>query len=291
MTHDSTNFNLSLNAELDEFDPLEDFAEDDGEEGRADEFVATVSTAEEALEHEAAGVVQPAIADERPAEERIDDLLTAMAPRRKVLLSILSACAEAQPVSQVNKLVDELQENNFSVYSAANLCTLLEKAGALERITADGEPAEDVELEPQVVVVDGVEYLEAVEPVETFWLATDAGRAAVEADKPLERLRALFEKDAAYQVIYKRILTLCAAEGGAKTPDINDAVDKDPLVQKPRFYAPHFVDKLEKCDALAWKKSWVTTDIGQAGLDMLADVVDEAAPAADETPATADEKE
>lgn len=304
MTHDSTKFNLSLAADVDEFDPLEDCADDENE-GHADEFVATVSPAEQALERETAAdgaaVAVPA-ADERPAEERIADLLKAMAPRRKVLLSILAKCNEAQPVAEVNALVDELQQNNFSVYSAANLCTLLEKAGALERITADGQPADDVELEPQVVVVDGVEYLEASEPVEICWATTDAGRAAVEADKPLERLRDLLDQDAAYQVIYKRILTMCAAEGGAKTPAINDAVDKDPLVQKPRFYAPHFIDKLEKCDALAWQKTWVTTDIGRAGLELLADVVDDAALAAEAasaadaepaaaSPASADEKE
>ena len=117
----------------------------------------------------------------------------------------------------------------------------------------------------------------------------EPGRAALEADKPLERLRALLDEDAAYAPIYQRILRLCAADGGTTTPTINNAVDHDPLVQKPRFYAPHFVDRLEKCDALAWRKAWCITDIGRAGLDMLADVVDENAPATQpETPATPD---
>lgn len=121
-------------------------------------------------------------------------------------------------------------------------------------------------------------------------------RRALEADKPLERLRALLDEDAAYAPIYQRILRLCAADGGTTTPTINNAVDHDPLVQKPRFYAPHFVDRLEKCDALAWRKAWCITDIGRAGLDMLADVVDEGAPAAaqpetPEVPAPAASKE
>ena len=218
-------------------------------------------------------------------------LLTAILTIRRVrgalLLGILAACAEPQPASAVNARVDELQENNFSVYSAANLCSLLEKAGAIERVTAEGEPAEDIEVEPQTVVVDGVEYLEAREPVEIYWRITEPGRTALEADKPLERLRALLDEDAAYAPIYQRILRLCTADGGATTPAINNAVDHDPLVQKPRFYAPHFVDRLEKCDALAWKKAWCITDIGRAGLDMLADVIDENAPATQsETPAT-----
>lgn len=288
MTHDSTKFNLSPSDELDEFDPLADGADDEDADA-ADGLAATPGSAEGALAH-ASDNGRPAPADERPAEERTADLLASMAPRRKVLLSILAHCSEPRPVAQVNALVDELQQNNFSVYSAANLCALLEKAGALERVTADGQPADNVESEPRVVVVDGVEYLEAGDPVEVCWLATDAGRAAVEADKPLERLRDLLDHDAAYLPIYKRILALCAAEGGAKTPDINAAVDNDPLVQKPRFYAPHFVDKLEKCDALAWQKAWVVTEVGRAGLEMLADVVDESADD-EKTPATADEKE
>ena len=222
MTHDSTNLNLAHHAETDEA-------------------------------HEAASRV-----DERPADERTDELLTTMAPRRAVLLAILAQCREAQAVAAVNAHVDELQKHNFSVYSAANLCTLLERAGALERVTADGEPAEQVDLEPQTVVVDGVEYLEAREP--------------------LERLRELLEQDAAYEDIYARILTLCAAEGGATTSSINDAVDHDPLVQQPRLYGPRFVDRLEKCGALIWQSTWVTTEVGRAALAWLA-------------PATADEQE
>lgn len=48
-------------------------------------------------------------------------------------------------------------------------------------------------------------------------------------------------------------------------------------MQKPRLYAPHFVDKLEQCDALEWRKAWFTTETGKQGLEMLADVVDESA--------------
>ncbi len=273
MNQKSTDFNLSLEPDLDEFDPLEDLEpEDDAENGQSGEFEAAVARADDApAEPDAAA---PAT-DQRTADERTADLLKAMAPRRTVLLGILSSCAEPQPVANVNALVDRLQENNFSVYTAANLCSLLEKAGALERVTADGTPADDVEAEPQVVVVDGVEYLEAAEPAEVFWVATDTGTAAVEADKPLDRLRELFEDDAVYRPIYKRVLTLCATEGGANTKALGEAVDKDPLVQKPRFYAARFIDRLEKCDALAWQKTWVTTEIGKAGLDMLADVADD----------------
>ncbi len=270
MSSDST-FDLTLDSELDEFDPLADVGEDDEENESAD--IAPVGSATDEP------VAAPAVAvDTRTPQERIDDLFKSMAPRRKVLLGILACCSgDPQPVAEVNAEVDRLQEDNFSVYSAANLCSLLEGAGAIERITADGAPADEVETEPKTVVVDGVEYLEAAEPVQIYWRITEAGQAKLDADNPVERLRALLDEDAAYAVIYQRILTLCSADGGATTPSINSAVDDDPLVQKPRLYAPHFVDKLEKCDALEWRKAWFTTEVGLEGLSMLADVVDETA--------------
>ena len=266
---DST-FDLSFDSELDEFDPLEDTSEDENDDEGGDYTAISSATDAPAQQSEAK-------TDDRTPAERIDDLFKSMAPRRKVLLGILSFVQEPQTAEAVNAHVDELQQDNFSVYTAANLCNLLERAGAIERITADGQPADDTENEPKTVVVDGVEYLEAAEPVEVFWRITEPGQAKLDSDKPTERLRALLEEDAAYAVIYKRILTLCAAENGAATPVINGKVDNDPLVQKPRLYAPHFVDKLEQCDALEWRKAWFTTETGKQGLEMLADVVDESA--------------
>lgn len=235
---DST-FDLSFESELDEFDPLEDTGADDDDSEGGDYTAISSATDAPAQQSEAK-------TDDRTPAERIDDLFKSMAPRRKVLLGILSFVQEPQSAETVNAHVDKLQQDNFSVYTAANLCNLLERAGATE-------------------------------PVEVFWRITEPGQAKLDSDKPIERLRALLEEDAAYAVIYKRILTLCAAENGATTPTINGKVDNDPLVQKPRLYAPHFVDKLEQCDALEWRKAWFTTETGKQGLEMLADVVDESA--------------
>ena len=271
MSSDST-FDLSLGTDYDDFDPLEDTEDDEDVEGAE---YTSMSAAADATGQQAAPQVQTA--DARTPQERIDDLFKSMEPRRKVLLGILASVSDGRkPVSEVNAEVDRLQEDNFSVYSAANLCTLLEKAGAIERVTADGQPADEVETEPKTVVVDGVEYLEAAEPVEIFWQITEAGQEKLASDKPIDRLHDLLAKDEQYAVIYKRILTLCSAEDGASTPSINSAVDDDPLVQKPRLYAPHFVDLLEKCDALEWRKAWYTTEIGRQGLAALAGVADEA---------------
>ena len=153
---DST-FDLSFDSELDEFDPLEDTGADDDENEGGDYTAISSATDAPAQQLEAES-------DNRTPAERIDDLFKSMAPRRKVLLGILSFVQEPQTAEAVNAHVDELQQDNFSVYTAANLCNLLERAGAIERITADGQPADDTENDPKTVVVDGVEYLEAAEP-------------------------------------------------------------------------------------------------------------------------------
>lgn len=272
MTQDSTHYTLTLEPDFDEFDPLEDSEEiEEPVEGAEDIVAAAHATDAFALDDTAAAPV----IDNRPAEERIAELFSEMAPRRKVLLGILSYCREAQPVAEVNEHINHLQENNFSVYTAADLCSLLERAGALDRLTADGRPAEEAIAEPETVVIDGVEYLQAAEPAVLYWRTTNAGLEAVEADKPLERLHELLESDSTYLPIYRTVLSLCAAEGGAAMDDINEALNDDPLLQEPRLFASHFVDGLEACDAIAWNKTWKTTDIGTTGLALLSNVADE----------------
>ena len=264
-------FDFSFESDSDEFDPFEEVEEEaEEEDGSYEAGSPAVTTAAEALEASGEKPVVPV--DNRTAEERTADLLTSMNSQRKTLLNILSFCIEKQTVTDVNNLVEKLKEYNYSVYSAADLCTLLEKAGALERVTAEGEDATEVKAEPKTVVVDGVEYLEAAEAPETFWLTTSAGQAALDADKPLERMHELLESDATYASIYERVLSLCSAEGGANTKDLGNEIDDDPMLQKPRYYATRFVDRLEKCDALEWKGAWCITDIGKQALDFIATI-------------------
>jgi hypothetical protein len=263
----------------DEFDPLGDTDPDPTDEDY-EESVDYVGTPELVLELTRQQPASVKATDTPLAEVRIADLFASMVPRRKVLLGILGFCQTPQPVAAVGAEVDRLQENDFSVYRAANLCALLEKAGAIRRVTEDGDDLTQVKVEPRVVEVDGIEYLEPGTPPEACWLDTDEGRAALAADKPLERLTELFAADAQYLPIYKRVLMLCAQEGGQTVKDLGTAVDSDPLVQKPRLYAPRFIDRLEKCDAVTWAKTWVTTDIGAEGLAMLDDVADDYLPPA-----------
>lgn len=125
--------------------------------------------------------------------------------------------------------------------------------------------------------------LAAGEPAIACWRATPDGLAAARADDPVARIAALFEDDGLYLPLYKCILTLCAREGGARTPALGAAVNGHPLVQRPRLFATYFIDRLEKAGALAWRGTWVATEAGIEGLGLLDGVEDiELAPGIDD---------
>ena len=96
---DST-FDLSFESELDEFDPLEDTGADDDDSEGGDYTAISSATDAPAQQSEAK-------TDDRTPAERIDDLFKSMAPRRKVLLGILSFVQEPQTAEAVNAHVDK----------------------------------------------------------------------------------------------------------------------------------------------------------------------------------------
>ncbi len=273
---DKAPFDFSLDTQDEDFDPLADPDQDEVEEALFGEEPYTAPTpAEPPASDQAEETEEPEPEDDRTPQERTRDLLETMAPRRKTLLGTLAFCEEPQPVEDVNDHIDELQKGNASVYTPIILCSMLEDAGALERVTADGTPIGEEEVEPRTVVVDGVEYLEANDPAETYWQTSEAGHEILEEDRPLERMEALLEENEQYATIYERILKLCNTPEGVTIKTIDDEVDHDPLVQNPRLFAPHFVDQLEGCDALVWnEKTWCITDIGRSALDRLADAAE-----------------
>ncbi len=201
--------------------------------------------------------------DERPAEVRTAELFNRMKTRRKVLLSILDMCREPALVEDVNAYADKLQANFRSVFDGPAMCNLLERSGALEKV---GE-AEDQK--PEVVVVNGVECMQPAERVVVRYKTTPTGQAQLDADKPMERLNAVFDRDDIYKPIYLRILKACAEEGGKSAKQLGDLVDSDPLLQEPRYWAAHFFNILGECDALSWAHNWFTTELGYKAIEQL----------------------
>ena len=220
-------------------------------------------------------------ADTRTAEERIDDLFSKMGPQRRILIAVLSVCGKRVPFDEVDRVVGKMQQFNASVYSTSNFCAMLEAAGALKHVVEDGTPYRDFVNEPEFVVVDGLEFLKPRPAPKSFWEATDEGTARVAAHDPYAQLAEIYGEFPHTLPIYKRVLSMLAeSPDGVELPEIAAVVDDDPLVQKPRFYAGHFLERLERADAVEWRGAWCITDVGRASLKQMDDVADPGLPGA-----------
>lgn len=259
---------------FEEYDPLENPIEEDDDEDESpvdsagDSYLQPEYSPDTASNLTTTPTTAPTPLQETlPPEARIAKLMQDMGLRSSTLRKLIAYCEEARSAAEVNAKADALQENAYSVFSAANLCALLENAGAIKRITKDGMPYELAVIEPHTVVDEnGIEYLEASDAPDVYWISTEAGMEALKADKPNERTKALLLEDADYLPVYKRILELGTAEGGASMADIAAAIDKEPLLKDRKYTASHFVELLEGAGAMEWLRPWFTTQAGLAAL-------------------------
>ena len=214
---------------------------------------------------------------DKPADERIEDLFRSMASRRRVLLGILRCLDEPKRSDVLDEQVKELQECDFSVYNGYEYSTLLARAGAIRKVEEDGSDFdEESEQAPDIVEVDGALFYKPTDGKQVFWVVSDEGRAYLEKDDPAGRLQEVLEVESLYKPIYLRLLEYCDVEEGRSVDELNAIVNDDPLVQSPRKHCSHFTKKLEDCDALVWKKTWRTTDLGREAAAKLRAELDEA---------------
>ena len=287
MPQDTSTFTLDFDVDELGYDPLADTPDDED----IDDFPAAspgvqmasdTDVADAAALHVAAAPLaesrknKPVRVDTRPAKERIESLFKEMAQRRRILLGLMNYVREQRSAESLVDEVERLQRYDASVYTSANFAVMLERAGAIKKLNADGTDFDpDIEQEPDIVEIDGVEYLKPTDGRRIYWILTPEGLEFLDADRPIDRLNALFDRETVYLPIYKRVLLMCCDEGGHTMPEISKRVDKDPLVQDPRYYGNNFINKLEKCDAVVWEDCWKTTSVGREGLERLADVVDD----------------
>lgn len=213
----------------------------------------------------------------RPALDRTRELFGQMRPHRATLLGILEMAGCPVSTAEVRARMEGSGRAKFSVYTPSNFCTMLEVAGALDRVTAEGAPYDETKPEPAVVEIDGVAYYEPTEPPCVYWKTTEAGATLLAEDDPAERIARLFEREEAYLPVYKRVLSLALPAEGTSMGLMSVAVDTDPFVaENRRFYVQHFVESLERAGAFAWENgAWHTTEAGRGALEgPLADVVD-----------------
>ncbi len=217
-------------------------------------------------------------ADDDPAQA-VDLLIKNMSWQRVCLMEILRLCSEPTTVADVKQKVDEVQEWYPMVFTAFDLCNLLEETGGIECVNEDGSPYDKSHMEPTITTDEktGARYYQANEPDDMYWHTTDTGQRIVDDDDPVGRAQECFDEDPDLMPIYKRVLTMCAGDG-CQITDLDDAVKNDPLCQDPLVLAPFFVDRLERCDAIEWKNVWQRTEIGDQVLALLDDVEDDYKP-------------
>ncbi len=187
--------------------------------------------------------------------------------RRPILLSIINLCRDGAHASAVSELVTELQKDNRSVYAPMTLCRMLERAGALElempQVSVEHEDA-----------VENVEYLEITERIDPVWRATaDAVTVYDEFARGSEFHSIVLDIDSRYAEVYASVMR-ATADGGCSRSSIEQLVDSFDIVHSPRRFGGHFIDILERTDAIVWKdRAWHLTDLGKRLLPEIDDLI------------------
>lgn len=194
------------------------------------------------------------------AESAVLELLDHNPGRRPVLLSIMGLCRGGCAASRVAEHVEAAQASNRSVYAPMTLCRMLERAGALTlEMPEAAEPHEDVEA--------GVAFLEIKERVDPVWRTTEEGSALYERLTQGSAFRDIvLDRDSRYVEVYRAVMR-AVDERPCTKPEIEDLVDTFDEVKSPRRFGGHFIDMLERTDALEWSEhAWRLTDLGRAML-------------------------
>lgn len=217
-------------------------------------------------------------AEDDPARP-VDDLIRSMLPQRPYLMAFLRKAADAPSMDDMKALYNEMFEYRPTVFSAYDMCVLLEEAGAVKRVDVSGNDY-DAESADPVIVTDeatGAAYYQANEPADMHWALLAPGQIILDDDDPIGRAQEAFDADEGLKPLYKRLLTLC--RDGAGIEELNDAINYDDLAWEPRIYAPFLVDRMEKACAIDWTGSWQLTEVGEEVLALLDGVTDEYDPA------------
>lgn len=251
----------------DDFDPLAEIeieAPSDEEQFNA-EYIAPIPDADKSV------IPAPVVLT---PEERIEKLLRGLPGQEfRVLAVVQAAGTEPREAQDIIEEVDGAYPDTGSVYDVTQLMRLLEDAGALYREGSeedylDCDMDEDIKLTEANFIVgeDGEEYLVVARTSPARYTATPDGLAAVERHVDAGSLAAIIADEPRYKPLYARIMAMMGEKGGAATPDLDAAIDTDPLCEEPRRFCGYFIDKLEIAGLVEWRGAWVVTDLGREAL-------------------------
>ncbi len=281
----------------DDFDPLADAGlelETEGEYAGGIEYQVPIPDADKSVVPEAV---------ELPASERIEKLIAGIPGQKFRILSAIKVCDTPKTLEVAAEELEEEYPQGTSVYDAVRIVELLHGAGALVCVDEEGneidlnavseeksevalannaetiaavdehkgsEVGEDARVDSISLDELDVEYDEVEKEAPVFYVATEAGKTAVEDMWSTSAAFKVIRDEAQYLPIWKKILQLCCAEGGVTKKEVADAVDAHPLLQEPRRWCQYFLEKLKNVNALEFTTGWKITDIGK---QLLADEV------------------
>lgn len=236
----------------DDFDPLADLAFDEDERDEAEiDYLPPIPDAEKS-------VLPPVVP--LTDEERIEKLLAGIPGQQFRLLHAVEFCTEPKTMDEVVADLDAAFPTTTSVYSAAQLVQLLERDGALERLVDEEATV------PAVTADEDGDFISVTPAAPCSYRATSAGLDAVAARMDVNRVLEKITEEERYLPIYQRVLEMIAREGGCPTKELDAAVDADPVCAEPRRFCGFFRGKLEETGAIAWRDTWVITDLGRGVL-------------------------
>jgi hypothetical protein len=200
-------------------------------------------------------------------QKAVAELLDHNPQRRLPLLKILDICRNGCKSSVVTEAIDEMQKDNYSVYTPTMFCRMLERAGALElEMPEVSTEHEDVE--------EGVEYLEIKERIDPIWRTTEEGLASYEefsGDAVFRNI--VLDRDSLYMEVYLAVMEFLN-EGPHSKKEIEELTDTFEVTKNPRRFGGHFIDMLERADAIEWKdRKWNLSELGASLLPTLREAV------------------
>lgn len=155
-----------------------------------------------------------------------------------VLYKILKYCETTHTETDLEQAILSFPEMKNSMHSPQILLSWLEDAGGIERIVQEQD--------------------------EPIWRITPAGQNAANILSEDNRLRKLFAEESRYHDIFVQVLEGCSSPKSRM--DIEDMLEGNPILEKPKVYPSFFIEMLEKAGGLVWDEKWKTT---QAGKDFL----------------------
>lgn len=178
-------------------------------------------------------------------EERIARLLEEMPGQKRLLLRLVDYCREAKSGEDMDAFTFGLKENCYSVYSPVVLRELLEEAGAIEYLPADGE-REEMPCAGGTSPVEGVSHAEE----------------AIRSEDVLDAQETLAADGDALGVTAAPFV-----DGGVLIPIDESKVRHESLVENGEEMTLSFLEIEETKPGL-----WVATEAGCAAVDGIDDV-------------------